>query len=239
MSRPLRILAFQHHPTSPAGLVAEQAAARGALVQAVEAEHGAAIPADALAHDGLLLLGGAMCALDDAAGPHFPALLDLARAFAAAGRPVLGICLGGQLLARAFGGAVLPGRQSEFGFVDLDPLPGAADDRLLQGEAWPVPVMQWHDDSFVPPPTAVPLLASAGCAAQGFRLGQAVWGFQGHFEVTASDLGVWGRLRAELTGEPGVARRLASDAAQSFGAAEAFGRRVAARWLDACARPAP
>ena len=100
---PPHILVFQHHPSSPAGLVGERMAARAFRVTTLDAQDGCDIPADAADHDGLLVLGGAMNAHNDARCRHFPALLALARDFAAAGKPVLGVCLGGQLLARAWG----------------------------------------------------------------------------------------------------------------------------------------
>ena len=112
-----RILVFQHHPASPAGLVGERMAARAARVTTLDAQDGVDLPEDAAEHDGLLILGGAMNAYDDARCRHFPALLDLARAYAATGKPVLGICLGGQLLARAWGATVHLGAAPEFGVV--------------------------------------------------------------------------------------------------------------------------
>lgn len=233
-ARPLRLLAFEHHSTSPPGLIGEQAARRGARLRIVDAERGCVVPADAPVHDGLLILGGAMGAMDDAACPHFPALIALARRFAAEGKPVLGICLGGQLLARAFGGAVHPGTAGEFGFVPVEATEAARSDPLLAGTPSPVTVMQWHDDSFTPPPGSVPLLTGAGCRWQAFRVADSAWGFQCHLEVTAADLDAWGRLRAAATGDPTTSAALAAAATRLYPAAEAFGRAVADRWLDLC-----
>ena len=75
---------------------------------------------------------------DHPLAPHFPALIDLARTYAAADKPVLGICLGGQLLARAFGGKItLRNRDGEFGFLPLHPTPAATTDPLLAGTPAP------------------------------------------------------------------------------------------------------
>ena len=79
-----RILVIQHHPASPAGIVGARMAARAAQVTTLDAQHGIDLPDDADAHDGLLILGGAMNAYDDARCRHFPALLELARRYAAA-----------------------------------------------------------------------------------------------------------------------------------------------------------
>ncbi len=73
-------------------------------LEVIHAEHGCDWPNDAMAAAGLVVLGGTMSANDDARCPHYPALLETIRRFTAAGRPVLGICLGGQLIARALGG---------------------------------------------------------------------------------------------------------------------------------------
>jgi GMP synthase (glutamine-hydrolysing) len=232
---PLRILAFQHHPASPAGLVGERMAARGVAVTTLDAQVGTTLPEDAEEHDGLLILGGAMNAYADDACPHFPDLLRLARAFAADGKPVLGICLGGQLLARAWGARVHLGAAPEFGVVPLEPTPAAQDDPLLAGTAGPVPAMQWHDDTFDLPEGAVPLLQGEACCNQAFRIDRVVWGFQCHFEADRQDMVDWAIYRRDVYGHADLAATLAAQTEAHGSAAEAFGRRVADRWLDVAA----
>lgn len=229
---PPRILVFQHHPDSPAGIVGERMAARAAQVTTLDAQHGIDMPEDAGGHDGLLILGGAMNAYDDARCRHFPALLELARGYAAAGKPVLGICLGSQLLARAWGAEVRIGAAPEFGVTALSPTIAAADDPLLGGTSGPAYAMQWHDDTFDIPPRAVRLLEGETCRNQAFRVDDLVWGFQCHFEADRRDMVAWAEFRRDVYGYEDFAARLASDAAAYGEAAEAFGRRIADRWLD-------
>lgn len=228
----IRILVVQHHPTSPAGLVGERMAARGAIVTTLDGERGLVLPRDAPDHDGLLILGGAMNAYADQVCPHFPALLDLARGYAAAGKPVLGICLGGQLLARAWGAEVHLGRIPEFGISELRPTEAAGTDPLLAGIDGPVPAMQWHEDTFDLPPGAVRLLEGEVCRNQAFRVADRVWGFQCHFEVDRDTMLAWAAYRRDRYGLPDEAGRIAAQAAIYGAQAEAIGRRVADRWLD-------
>jgi GMP synthase-like glutamine amidotransferase len=229
---PLRILVFQHHPASPAGLVGERMAARDAAATTLDAQRGTEIPADALEHDGLLILGGAMNAHADGECPHFPALLGLARDYAAAGKPVLGICLGGQLLARAWGAEVHVGTAPEFGVVPLTPTEHAARDPLLAGTPSPVPAMQWHEDTFDLPAGAVPLLRGEFCRNQAFRVAGVVYGFQCHLEADRRDMVAWAAFRRDVYGHGDFAVELAAQAEAHGAAAEAFGRQLANRWLD-------
>lgn len=229
-----RILVLQHHPAGTPGLVGAAITERGWGTTLLDATSGTTLPADALDHAGLVILGGDMNAYADEICPHFPALLDLARRFALVEKPVLGICLGGQLLARAFGAEVCLGAAPEFGVTPLQALPAAATDPLLAGAPAPHLAMQWHDDTFELPAGAVPLLASEGCTNQAFRIGASIWGFQCHFETDVGMIRAWGRERARAEGNPARIEQADRDAASVGAAAEAFGRHVAARWLDRC-----
>ena len=228
------VLVFQHYSDSPPGLIGEEAEKLGVHLEILDASGPCAIPADARRHQGPLILGGGPGAHDDHLAPHFPALPDLARAYAEAGKPVLGICLGAQLLARAFGGKVFSGRDGEFGFLPIHPTPAAADDPLLAGTRPGIAVMQWHDDSFEPPPDAVALLEGSPCRWQAFRAGQSVWGFQGHVEVTRADIVAWAELRAAWRGEQEAPDLIARQLASHWGQSEIFGRQLATRWLGLC-----
>src|SRR5262245_50077373 len=99
----MRLLVLQHCPVTPVGLVGEQAVARGADLVTLFPHEGERLPATTSSFDGLIVLGGPMHAGDDANYPAFAPMLSLIRKCWQADTPVLGLCLGAQLIARAFG----------------------------------------------------------------------------------------------------------------------------------------
>lgn len=226
-----RVLVFQHSDASPLGIMAPILANAGVAVEVIDGETGCRLPHDAAEASGVILLGGAMSANDDARCPHFPELLDLIRAFTAAAKPVLGVCLGGQLIARALGGSVMEQSKGEFGFTALHGRDGVERDPLLGGLKLPAHVMQWHNDHFTLPKDAAHLLESAACPGQAFRVGARTYGFQCHFEVDAAILGRWAGLRAELVRDPTVVAAVGAAADRHLEAAMTFGRTVTERWL--------
>jgi GMP synthase (glutamine-hydrolysing) len=104
--------------------------------------------------------------------------------------PVLGICLGAQLLARAGGADVYPGEQPEIGWLRIRPTEEAASDPLFAGAPDPAGVFQYHTDTFDLPPGAVRLASSPAYENQAFRLGRA-WGVQFHPEVDFRQFDIW------------------------------------------------
>ncbi|HEX6143775.1 MAG TPA: type 1 glutamine amidotransferase [Geminicoccaceae bacterium] len=194
------------------------------------------LPATGRDFDALLILGGAMHAADDRGFPHFERLLELIRRFHRLGKPVLGICLGAQLVGRAFGAPVRRQGFLEFGFEPVRLGEAARRDPLLAGLGPEVRVMQWHEDTVALPQGALHLAASEACTNQIFRVGRTTYGFQCHIEVTPDIARSWVRHRApEIAADaPWFFERFEADLDQYMKPALAFCRMVTRRWLDLC-----
>ncbi|SEN42168.1 GMP synthase-Glutamine amidotransferase [Gemmobacter aquatilis] len=172
-------------------------------------------------YDALVVFGGEQTACDDAAYPYLPVLAQRMRAFSAADRAVLGICLGSQILARGFGGRNILGATPEFGWCEVALTAAAADDPVLGALPPAFAVFQWHSDTFTLPDGAVHLGRSGAVAHQAFRLGRATWGTQFHFEANRRVVADWTREFPDLTeamqpgwaaAHPGLAERLGVEA---------------------------
>lgn len=158
-------------------------------------------PLPALADiSGLIVLGGAMGANDEATHPFLAELKGLLREVVAGRVPYLGICLGGQLLATALGAPVVSRRWEELGSLAINLTPAAAGDPLFAGLPATFTTFQWHHDSFDLPPGALLLASSAACPHQAFRVGPVAWGLQFHPEVTESIIRDWCAWDPETAG---------------------------------------
>jgi GMP synthase (glutamine-hydrolysing) len=234
----MTILVLQHCPVTPVGILGETLARRGAALDIRMPHHGDALPEAPAGFDGLVVLGGPMHAGDDAGYPAFPPMLELIRRFHQQARPVLGVCLGAQLIARAFGGGVWPFGGLEIGYLPVQLTPAGRRDPLLKGLAPEQRLMQLHEDSFDIPSGAVRLMSNGACANQALRVGRTTYGFQFHFEVTRADAinfprDCWASVERHY-GE--LAELVAEDSVRSveahFEAGAAFCRSVTGRWLD-------
>jgi GMP synthase (glutamine-hydrolysing) len=133
--------------------------------------------------DGLIVLGGPGPSADDDSVRHLVEERMLIADAARAGLPVLGICLGAQLLALALGGSVMAASAPEIGMNTARLTVAGATDPVLGPLGSPFPVMQWHHDSFGLPPGAVRLAGSDACANQAFRGAARAYGLQFHAEI--------------------------------------------------------
>lgn len=228
----MRVAIVENMKVSYPGQVGQALAEAGAEVTVIPAYTGAPLPTldD---YEALVVLGGEQNARDDQKHPYLANLSALMRAYGDAGKAVLGICLGSQLLARAYGGDNLIGAAPEFGWRVIektdhgkaDPIFAAVSDSFLS--------FQWHDDTFTLPPGAVHLAENASARHQAFRLGRAAYGFQFHFEADRQVVDDWKAAFPEVIErkEPGWLERHPALAMTHGRASDEAGLAIARAWV--------
>jgi GMP synthase-like glutamine amidotransferase len=194
----MKVLAFRHAPFEGAGLIAPSLEERGISLDYADLYRpNAPIPAIA-SYDGLIFLGGPMSVNDP-----LP-FLDLERQLISdaitAHQPLLGICLGSQLIAGALGADVHRNPVTEIGWFDVRFTPTALTDPLFSSLAEPESIFHWHSDTWDLPPGADLLASSDACPNQAFRAGSVIYGFQFHLEVTPAMIADW-QLQDENCGD--------------------------------------
>jgi len=147
-------------------------------------------PASLDGYSGLIVLGGAANPDQDSSFPWLEHERRLLREALDRDLPVLGGCLGAELLAQVLGGEVGPLVPAEIGWVDVQAHAAAADDPLYRQLPSRLPAFAWHSYQLAPPPGSV-LLASSPAAPQAFRFGERAWGLQFHLEATAGTIRRW------------------------------------------------
>lgn len=189
-------------------------------------------PQDVEAADLLVVLRGPVGAYEGHLYPILDEELGLLRGQLAKGAPMLGICLGAQLIARALGARVAPGSAKEIGWAPIDLTNAGRDGPLRHLER--VHVLHWHGDAFDLPPGAACLASTAFCCNQAFALGRTTLGFQFHPEADGRGFERWLVGHAvELAGVPDLSvTTLRADAQRVGATAGTAGRRCITEWLD-------
>jgi GMP synthase-like glutamine amidotransferase len=233
------VLVLQHLPDDGPAFLATWLAAQGRALELRHTTAGDAYPERIDGFGALAVLGGEWGANDDR--PSLRQAERLIQQAVAAGVPVLGHCLGGQLMARALGAAVVRSPAPERGWhtVRRHATPRA---REWLGDAAAEPVLfQWHRDAFGLPPGAEALAHNDACPHQAFALGPHL-AMQFHVEVDVAKLEAWateaqGEGSSPHTGEPAPAAtwhgaaRLRADSARHLHASQALAGHVYGRWL--------
>jgi GMP synthase (glutamine-hydrolysing) len=184
----VRVLAVTHGPSVPCGVFEEVVRDRGHELEHWSVPQGEA-PRAVSEYDGVMAFGGSMHPDQD---EHFPWLEREAaflRVALAQDVPLVGVCLGAQLLARAAGAGVGPAAASEVGWYEVELTSNGVRDPVLGVLPTRTEAFQWHHYTFELPPEGVELARSELCL-QAFRVGRA-WGMQFHAEVTLGMVEAW------------------------------------------------
>jgi GMP synthase (glutamine-hydrolysing) len=177
-------IVLRHTPAEGLGLLANALRDYGVHHRYLDVPRGDALPKDIRTVGGVIVLGGPMAAYE--ADQH--TFLKTESAFVEkaieAGRPVLGVCLGAQLIAQVLGARVYPGERREVGWAPVELTDDGRDDALFTGLGDSFTVFHLHGDAYELPPDSLNLARSAAYEQQAFRWGDTVYGFQFHLEFT-------------------------------------------------------
>jgi GMP synthase-like glutamine amidotransferase len=189
----MRVLAFRHVPFEHLGLIADSLRRHAIECEYVDLPQNPSAPSLDEA-GGLIFMGGPMSVNDDL--PFIRLELRLIEEALSRGKPVLGICLGAQLIAKALGSQVYRNPAKEIGWFPVRFTGCAAADPLFSGLSDPELVFHWHGETFDLPPGAELLASSDACRNQAFRVGANAYGLQFHLEVTPDMIADWCRQDA-------------------------------------------
>jgi GMP synthase (glutamine-hydrolysing) len=244
------IQVLQHVPMEGPARVAGIARSLGLGVTVHNLFESGAAPVSVPADDVLVVMGGSM-GVGDLGDPRYPYLaseVELIARQVRAGAPVLGICLGSQLMAHALGARVAPllvgtppVRHREVGWGALQFM-APAGEPCLAGIPDAEVVLHWHGDTFELPPGATLLASTLACKNQMFRVGRRAFGLQFHIEVDEPDVVTWTREDAEFVlsanGPTGSARIL-EETARFMPRYREFGDRMLRNIFAAMLEPRP
>jgi GMP synthase (glutamine-hydrolysing) len=237
-----RVLVFQHVAVEPLGTLDALIRARGHRIRFHNFERHPDAEPDVDRYRGLVVLGGPMNVEDQHRRQHLKTELRSIERALEQGKPVLGICLGAQLLAHVLGAPVRRHSQAEIGWYDLHLSAEGRGDAVLRAAGERLPVFQWHSYSYELPHGATHLARTDTCEQQAFRFGGNAYGFQFHLEADAAVIERWLQLpsfRAELeaAGLRADEQTIRAETARLVGATRACADAVFNNFLDLIGRP--
>ena len=231
----MRALAIVHQPDAGPGVFAEAFAERGDQLDSWEIAEGVGPPAEPHTYDAVLSFGGAMNAHEEEEHPWLRFEKDLLAELLGRGMPLMGVCLGAQILAEAAGATPRRASQPEIGWHEVELTPQGTEDPLLAPLAPRFTAFQWHSYE-APLPSGATALARSAVCLNAFRIGEAAWGIQFHSEVSAADAEYW---IADYRSDPDAVRigidpeALRVETRAAIGDWNRLGRELCGRFIDA------
>lgn len=193
-------LVLQHIECEDLGTIANAMSQRGIGYKYVRLFEGEPVPLDPGAFSGIIILGGPMNVYEEDKYPYLKDEDIFIKKAIMNDMPVLGICLGGQLIAKASGARVRKGTKKEIGWYKLSLTEDSRRDKVFNTLPQELNVFQWHGDTFDIPAGATRLAGSGLFPNQAFRIGSRIYGIQFHLEVTMEMISQWiSEYREELS----------------------------------------
>lgn len=230
----MRVLSLVHQPDAASGVFADAAAdASHELDEWLVPRHKAP-PAPLDDYGAVLVFGGAMHVDQEDRHRWLGDELELLQRLLADDVPLFGVCLGGQLLAKALDAPVRRMPSPEVGWFDVALTPEAADDPVFGSLPGRFSSFQWHSYAFELPRGAVPLARNERCL-QAFRAGGSAWGIQFHAEVTGPSVEEWARTSKPEDDGAVDLPRLAAESRERIAEWNALGKELCGRFLEVAA----
>ena len=224
------VAVFRHNSSEGPGYFATFLDAHSVPWQLIKIDVGEAVPASIETFSGLCFMGGPMSVNDDL--PWIPAALNLIRQAVSHDVPVIGHCLGGQLIAKALGATVSRNPVKEIGWGRVEIASPLAGEWL--GDTQSFEAFHWHGETFSLPPGATRLLQSAYCSNQAYAIGKTL-GMQCHVEMTAEMIHLWNLAWDPENAAPGPSvqrpQEMYERMEERIAAMRAVADKLYARWI--------
>src|SRR5215471_18343803 len=226
-----KVIVLQHEPFEKLGIIADALLAAEISYEYVRSFEGQPVPRNTTGTDGLIVLGGSMAVYEH---HWYPFLLDEIKLIEAAieeGKPILGVCLGSQLLATALGAPVTKAPKKEIGWYPIKLRPASAGDKLFGEAPAAFIAYHWHGDIFEVPPGAASLASSELTEHQAFRYGDSAYGLLFHMEATQRIVeDMVSGFAGEVSEEHVDGQAIISQAGAFMPGLHEIGRRVSTGW---------